>query len=30
MAQLPESRLLEAYIENDTGATIGFEFQQVL
>ena len=30
MAQLPELRLLEAYIENDTGATIGFEFQQVL
>ncbi len=30
LAQLPEARLLDAYVENDTGATIGFEFAQVL
>lgn len=30
MQQLPEARLLEVYLENDTGAAIGFDFIQVL
>lgn len=30
MAALPEARMLDAYIGGDTGATIGFEFIQVL
>ena len=30
IAQLPESRLIDAYLEGDTGSTIGFEFTQVL
>jgi hypothetical protein len=28
--QLPEAKLLDAYLESDTGAAIGFEFIQVL
>jgi len=30
LQQLPEAKLLEAYLESDTGAAIGFEFIQVL
>jgi hypothetical protein len=30
IATLPESKLLEAFWEDDTGATMGFEFTQVL
>jgi len=30
LSQLPEAKLLQAYLENDTAATIGFEFIQVL
>jgi hypothetical protein len=30
MEQMPETRLLQAYLDSDTGAAIGFEFTQVL
>jgi hypothetical protein len=30
IAQLPQARLLSAYLNNDTGAAVGFEFIQVI
>ena len=30
IAQMPEARMIDAYLDDDTGASIGFEFLQVI